>query len=353
MDSISQALLGASVAVVATGRRTAPWKAALWGGVCGTLPDLDVLIRYGDAVLDMTRHRAESHALFWLTLVTPLLAWIPSVLDRRGAGLRRWLLATWLALFTHPLLDAMTIYGTQLALPFSDHPFGVGSIFIIDPLFTLPLLIGLTVTLLRSHRRAQRQARTAAVRSGLVLCAVYLAWSVLAQAWVESTVRQSLASIHGKSARELPVLVTPTPFNTVLWRILVMHDDRYEEGFVSLLDGERPLKLTAYPRGRELHDATRELPAVQIMTRFTHGFWRMGEDARGIVLTDLRMGQEPFYSFAFRVARRDANPGLQPVVPVNVGGRREMDVRASLRWLGRRAMGADEAPPGPRQSPRN
>ena len=48
----------------------------------------------------------------------------------------------WLALVTHPLLDAMTVYGTQLALPFSDHPFGVGSIFIIDPLYTLPLLAG-------------------------------------------------------------------------------------------------------------------------------------------------------------------------------------------------------------------
>ncbi len=38
----------------------------------------------------------------------------------------------WLALVTHPLLDAMTVYGTQLALPFTNHPYGVGSVFIID-----------------------------------------------------------------------------------------------------------------------------------------------------------------------------------------------------------------------------
>ncbi len=74
MDSLTQVALGAAVGVAAMGRRTAVWKAALWGGVCGTLPDLDVLVDYGDAVTNMTRHRAESHALFWLTLTSPLLA---------------------------------------------------------------------------------------------------------------------------------------------------------------------------------------------------------------------------------------------------------------------------------------
>jgi len=74
MDSLSQAALGAAVGLAAMGRRTAPWKAALWGAVCGTLPDLDVLIDHGDAVRNMTLHRAESHALFWLTLASPLLA---------------------------------------------------------------------------------------------------------------------------------------------------------------------------------------------------------------------------------------------------------------------------------------
>ena len=63
-------------------------------------------------------------------------------LHSEWAQWRRWWVAMWLALVTHPLLDTMTVYGTQLALPFSDWPFGVGSVFIIDPLYTLPLLAG-------------------------------------------------------------------------------------------------------------------------------------------------------------------------------------------------------------------
>ena len=53
MDSLSQLVLGAAVGVAALGRRTPVWKAALWGGVAGTLPDLDVFIDHGDDLRNM------------------------------------------------------------------------------------------------------------------------------------------------------------------------------------------------------------------------------------------------------------------------------------------------------------
>lgn len=342
MDSVSQIALGAAVGVATMGRRTAPWKAALWGGLCGTLPDLDALIDHGDAVSNMTLHRAETHALFWLTLAAPVLAGLAAVLARERDRFGRWWLATWLVLITHPLLDAMTVYGTQLALPFSDWPWGVGSVFIIDPLYTLPLLIGLAVSLAR--RGAPGRLRANAI--GLLLSTCYLGWSVLAQTIVEDRVRSALAAQGDPAAREVPMLVTPTAFNTVLWRVVVMREERYDEGFVSLLDGHRAPRFASFERGLPLHAGVRELPAVERMTRFTHGFWRLAEREGRIVLTDLRMGQEPYYVFAFAVAARSPNPGLQPLTPVRVGGREGMDVGASLRWLVDRALGADSFPPG-------
>jgi inner membrane protein len=74
MDSLSQIALGAAVGVATMGRRTAVWKAALWGAVAGTLPDLDVLIDHGDPIRNMVLHRAETHAPFWLTLFSLPLA---------------------------------------------------------------------------------------------------------------------------------------------------------------------------------------------------------------------------------------------------------------------------------------
>ena len=66
MDSLTHIVLGAAVGTAVLGRKVGP-EAALWGAVCGTLPDLDVLLPYGDPVRDFTFHRARQPSLFWLT----------------------------------------------------------------------------------------------------------------------------------------------------------------------------------------------------------------------------------------------------------------------------------------------
>lgn len=339
MDSISQVALGAAVGVAVMGRRTSPWRAALWGGLCGTLHDLDAFIDHGDPVSNMTLHRAETHALFWVSVASLPIAWVVAWANRQRDRLRWWWLAVWLVLITHPLLDAMTVYGTRLGLPFTDHPFGTGSLFIIDPLYTLPLLVGLALAL------GTRAARLRWNTAGLVVSTLYVGWSLLAQQQVVSTVHATLAARDGATVPAARILVTPTAFNTVLWRVVLMHEDRYEEGFRSLLDSSPTMRFRSYPSGHELYPPVRSLPAVQRMVQFTHGFFRLAERDDRIELTDLRMGQEPWYSFSFVVARRDDNPGLHPLGPISVGGREGMDLGAMLRWLRIRALGTDIDPP--------
>lgn len=335
MDSLSQLTLGAALGVAVMGRRTALWKAALWGGVAGTLPDLDVLIDHGDDLSNMVRHRGFSHALFWLTLAAPVLAALPAWLHRERDRFGRWWLAMWLALVTHPLLDTMTVYGTRLLLPFSDHPFGVGSVFIIDPLYTVPLLAGLLVALARRQGRGLR-----ANTWGLVLSTAYLAWSVGAQAYVRDVAQDALAS---RGVQPAALLVTPSPLNTVLWRVVAMQaDGSYLEGFHSLLDGGRPMRWQAHAAAPRLREELRAIPSVQELARFTHGFYRLHEQGGRAWITDLRMGQEPYYVFSFLVAQRGS--AWRPVVPENQGARG--DVGPALQWLWRRMLGEDLPPPG-------
>lgn len=333
MDSVSQFALGAALGVVVMGRRTAVWKAALWGGLAGTIPDLDAFIDHGDAVRNMTFHRAASHGLFWLTLGAPVLAWIVSRVNREPHLMRRWWLALWLALFTHPLLDTMTVYGTQLLQPFSDHPFGVGSIFIIDPLYTVPLLVGLVVALVRREGRGLRWNQW-----GLGLSCAYLAWTAVAQAHVRDIAQDSLAAAQVPA--EAPLLVTPTAFNTVLWRVVVMRDDHYLEGFYSLLDAERRVQFRRHARDVALERQLEPLWAVRRMAWFSHGFYRVQEQDGQAYLTDLRMGQEPNYVFSFRVAQRGSD--WHPVTPVNLGLRG--DVSKGLAWTWERMLGREVAP---------
>ncbi|WP_428419308.1 metal-dependent hydrolase [Methylibium sp.] len=335
MDSLTQLALGAAVGIAVMRRRTAAWKAALWGGLCGTLPDLDAFIDHGDAISNMTLHRAESHALFYLTLAAPLLAGIIAWLHRERTHFGRWWLAVWLALVTHPLLDLMTVYGTQLARPFSDFPYAVGSIFIIDPLYTLPLLAGVALAL---GARADRGLRWNTV--GLLLSTGYLAWSVVAQQHVTSLARASLEA-QGLAARDL--LVTPTPFNTVLWRVLALTPDGHAEGFYSLLDGKPRIAFERFPQDAELLPRIADNRPAQRIAAFSHGFFKVEQRDGQVRITDLRMGLEPSYFFSFVVAEQH-DGRLEPRPPLPVGVR--PDVQRTGPWLWRRLLG--EPLPSPR-----
>ena len=335
MDSVSQIALGAAMGVAVMGRRTALWKAALWGGVCGTLPDLDVLIDFGDPVRNMTYHRAETHALFWLTLAAPPIAWLIARLHRELDRFRRWWLAVWAILITHPLLDGMTIYGTQLLLPFTDEPYGVGSLFIIDPLYTLPLLIGtIGALVVRAGPRA-----LGLNLAGLALSTAYVGWSVFAQHQAATTAQAALRA-QGIAAEQ--VLVTPAPFNTLLWRVVAMTPDQYYEGFTLLLDADSSIGFDRFDRGRPLREELRGNWFVERIAWFSDGFYKMSQEGARVLISDLRMGQEPAYAFNFVVAEKRSAP--RPLaVPEQIT--RRPDVGRTLRWLWPRMLGEKLPPP--------
>ncbi len=334
MESLTQFVLGAAVAGAVLVPHTSGRRAVTWGGIVATLPDLDVLVDHGDAVRNMTMHRGASHALFWHTLAAPLLAWGIAALLRERHLFRRWWLAVWLALVTHALLDAMTIYGTRLLLPFCDHPFAVGSLFVIDPAYTLPLLIGAGVLAWRGVRGVR------ANRCGLLLSTAYAAWSVLAQHAATSAARDELARL-GVVPRTL--VVTPAPLQTLLWRIVAVTEDHMYEAFWSVFDGRRPT-FEAFDRGAAHAVLLRGVDAAERLERFSGGCTKVAREGDALRVTDLRMGQEPHYVFSFVVAHVGADGTVEPVAaPRRTGSR--IDVPRGLAWLWPRIWGADLPPP--------
>lgn len=323
MDSLSQLALGAAVGGAVAGRRFGR-KALLWGALCGTLPDLDVLVPLGDPVSDFTYHRSASHSLLMQALATPLLVWlITRIHPATVSSWRRWAMLVYSALATHALLDAFTVYGTQLLWPLEPTPFGLGSIFIIDPLYTLPLLCALVVAALA--RRGERIRGASLV--GLVLSSLYLAWTLLAQAHVDVLARKSLAEASIEVER---VLVTPAPFNSVLWRVLAIGPTEYHEGFHSLLDDDGALRFARHPRHPELLTPIADAWPVARLAWFTRGFYAAALRDEDVVLTDLRMGLEPDYIFAFRVGVL-GNPHVHPAEAVRMPARRNFG-RVARVW---------------------
>lgn len=298
MDSISQAVLGAAVAAACVPARHRR-KALLVGAMLGTLPDLDVFIDYGDGVSNMTFHRGFSHSLF---VLAPLALMLWAALRRAWSPVREapgpWLAAIALPLITHPLLDALTVYGTQLFWPLTTPPVMGGSLFIIDPLYTLPLLVGVLVA---AFAGAARRGGVAVV-VGLALSTAYAGWSLVAQQHVDAIAAESL---RGTPHADAPRLVVAMPFTTLAWRIVVLTPDGYLEGERSLVADEGPIGFIDHRFDRTLLDEAGDLWAVQRLLWFSQGFQRADVVADELHLADLRMGQHPTFFFTHAVGRRD------------------------------------------------
>jgi len=315
MDSLTQAALGAAVGEAVLGRRLPGLRAVALGAALGTLPDLDVLIPYGNAVDDFTKHRGFSHSFLVLMLLAPILAWpLWRWLGPAVSYGRSWAFCT-LALVTHPLLDGFTVYGTQWFWPSTRAPVSLSSIFIVDPAYTLPLLLGLGGTLWLRRRDASRAAWPNAL--GLALATLYLGASLGAKAVIEARVERTLALPAGAS--EGTVLTTPAPLNILLWRIVVVDGDSYQEGYSSLFDPPGALRFQRYdsaapPLWLAAH------PDFQRLSWFTHGFYGLKALPEGAYeVTDLRMGAEPDYIFRFRFDPPEG-PSLQAPRPSAIPG---------------------------------
>lgn len=334
MDSVSQFVLGSAVTAATLGTRVPAWRAVVYGGVLGTLPDLDILLDHGDAILNMTLHRGSSHALFWLTLASPVVALALAGAHRERALFGRWWLAVWLTFLTHVLLDALTIYGTRLWLPFDEEPVSIGALFVIDPLYTLPLLVG-SVALLVARGRPFGQRWN---WWGIGLSTLYAGWSLGVQAHVDGVARAALAA-QGITADK--VIVSPAPLQTVLWRVVAIADDEQTayEGFASLADDDEPIRFVPIARRAELLDELSDIPVVRQLRAFAADCVKAVAVEGEAFVVDLRMGAEPNYAFTFLVARRGADGSWQPVTPTE---RRPFAIGEgqSLTWLWRRMWGA-------------
>lgn len=293
MDSLTQIALGGATAAVIAPRQHR--RAALAAGaVLGTLPDLDIiplLLSRADAVAFVTWHRGPSHSLLVLA-VTGWLLWL--VLRRTWGPVReapgRWFWAIELALLTHPLLDAFTVYGTQLIWPLPARPTMVASIFIIDPIYTVPLLAAcLAAWWLRARRSA-----TWCLAAGIALGLIYLGWSLTAKAIVERDMRTALTSKGLQGSAHFSV---PMPFTTLLWRVVVLTPNGFLEGERSLVADSTPMSFRSYASDHVTLQKVSALPSVQRLTWFTHGFLKAEQHDGRLVLSDLRMGSEPDYVF--------------------------------------------------------
>ncbi len=302
MDSLTQFVLGAAVGVAVLGRRLGPRRAAITGGLIGILPDLDILVPAADTVDAFVSHRGFSHSLVVQAAVTPLIG---EGMVRFIAALRRQRLQTYAAVYlclaTHALLDGLTVYGTKLLWPLSMEPYAVGSIFIIDILYTLPLLVATVWALFLPQWSGRSPRMGTVIAAALVLSSAYQVWCFTAQQVVTARAGALLEKAGITPER---ILAIPTPFNSYLWRVIAVHGDRYLNLYIPLFAAPGLTTVYAHPRNLALAGCLSGNRAFERLAWFSRGYFRLDRRGKELVFSDLRMGMTPDYVFSYAIAGR-------------------------------------------------
>ena len=285
MDSLTQIVLGAACGEAVLGKKVGN-KAILWGAVAGTIPDLDVFPGMLMETVDrLTIHRGFSHSVLFDLLVAPLLGYlIFRIYKGRQGTWKDWTLLSFWGLFTHPLLDCFTTWGTQLFWPF-EYRVAINSIFVADPLYTVPFMV--CVIWVMFYKR-ERKSRRLVNWMGLIYSTGYLAFTLLNQQIINKVIENSLSEQGIEYKR---YACRPTPLNQILWAANVETDSSFLIGYYGHLDQDKKVKFRSFRKNTQLLEPWANEERVQRLLRMTTGYYTVEKTDSGLAINDLRFGE--------------------------------------------------------------
>lgn len=254
----------------------------LYGAIAGTIPDLDVLAsHFTDTVAALEIHRGFTHSVFFSIVMAPVFSWLVTRFESYKR-IRSWSWFFFWIFLTHPILDSHTTWGTQLFWPF-DVRLAFKTIFVIDPIYTLPFLSFVILAIF--HKRTSRKRRLYNF-IGLGLSTAYL---------ILTFVLKTVANDRFKKALDRQEIAyeefetRPSALNTILWNVNVKAEDHFLLSDYSFFDTQ-PIEFTVYPKDHYLLGDLRENNKVQRMMEISNGWFTIIEKDGNLYYNDLRFG---------------------------------------------------------------
>ena len=279
MDSITQIVLGAACGEAVLGKKIGN-RALLFGAIGGTIPDLDVFVGkllFNNEIDAMAFHRGFMHSFLFAILAAigfgMLVFWVYNRGKRYGMTTQKeWMWLFFASIFTHPILDSFTAYGTQLFAPFSNYRVAFNNIAVADPFYTLPFLTALIIMMCFKRTSTKRRLF---LYLGLGLSSLYMLSTLVNKYHVNGVYKQALAEQRFDYIR---FQTQPTILNNILWYGIAETSGAYYVGFYSILDTEATMnKWHKLPKNHELIEG---IPKdLETLAWFSDGYYNLSETA--------------------------------------------------------------------------
>ncbi len=257
-------------------------------------------------------------------------------IQAENASTKEWILLFFWAIFTHPLLDSFTTYGTVLFWPFSNMRISLSTISIVDPLYTIPFAIFLLITALyhRDHKH-----RSVFNWIGISLSTSYLIFTIFHKQHINSIFEKSLQS---ENIPYKEYITVPTIFNNLLWYAIAKQDTSYVYSYYSVLDKEKKfISIKTIPANHQHFTSFRNQTATNLLPWFSDGYYnliRLNDTL--IQYNDLRFGsmsgtmeKKDDYIFKFYLADKKGTLEMEKERT------RPQNSREDIEWFKKRITG--------------
>jgi len=290
MDSLTQIVLGAACGEIALGRKIGN-KALLFGAIGGTIPDLDVFLGnlfYSNSIDQMMFHRGFMHSILFAFIASFSFGWLVHKFYNSGSRLnttirKDWIWLFFLSIFTHPILDCFTPYGTQLFAPFSDYRVAFNNISVVDPLYTLPFLFCLIVVLFIKRKNPKRLKWA---KAGIFISSAYMLFTIGNKLYMNTVFKKSFDKAGIEYSR---FRTQPTILNNALWYGIAETGIDYKVTYYSVFDKSSAAdRIISIPKNFTLLQM--KDPGLQKLTWFSDQYYMVEakETPSKIIYNDLR-----------------------------------------------------------------
>lgn len=298
MDSLTQIVLGITTAEWVAGKKLQN-KTFLYGAILGTIPDLDIVVgKFMSDVDGVAIHRGLSHSLLFFVFLAPILGWIIAKVEKSKISFKSASLLAFWCLVTHVLLDLFTSWGTQILWPLN-HRFALKTIFVIDPLYTIPLFISLIFI----WRNKEFLVRRKYLIRGLVISSSYLLLTCVLKLFAVNKFEKAL---QNQKLNYQELIVKPTAFNCILWNANISTSKGYYLADYSLFDSQ-PIRFTFYPKNLKLEEKLVNSYDFQQLKKISEGWYLVSEQNNCLFFNDLRFGllndnpENPQFAFSYQM----------------------------------------------------